>query len=427
MELNKIYNNLTNVQIEEQMRLWDERGKGYYGEYIVFTTLYKNIYGNCKFLMNLNVPTKNNKTTEVDLVLLHETGIYVFEIKHYKGTIYGNSSDKTWTQYFRTTSNSRFNSPVLQNNYHIEAIKNIFPEVPIHSVIVFTNPECVVKVNNNDSSILITNINDLVYKLRSYFTSDKYLYTADEVDSMFNKLAKYSNIQEPVIYNGKEEPFSYWISCIVDDYNNQLNIINNKIEIVKEDYKKRTIACIGISCFVIFISLFMAFAFKFNYDSKLKEAENNYNKKIALFEQKFKHIDQIDNLYINNLNQYFFASNVSINPLGNDSSTFTAKINKASNNNTYGMVLTENSKYIVMKNDGNVFEYDVFGKHLTYNRYYNMIGQGIRNEGKLAEIQFLGVLPNDINYIKLTGIQLIKLDTMKTVIKEDLELELYKK
>ena len=91
------------------------------------------------------------------------------------------------------------------------------------------------------------------------------------------------------------------------------------------------------------------------------------------------------------------------------------------------MVLTENSKYIVMKDDGNVFEYDVFGKHLTYNRYYNMIGQGIRNEGKLAEIQFLGVLPNDINYIKLTGIQLIKLDTMKTVIKEDLELELYKK
>ena len=55
MELNKIYKNLTNVQIEEQMRLWDERGKGYYGEYIVFTTLYKNIYGNCKFLMNLNV------------------------------------------------------------------------------------------------------------------------------------------------------------------------------------------------------------------------------------------------------------------------------------------------------------------------------------------------------------------------------------
>lgn len=427
MEFNKIYKNLTNVQIEEQMRLWDERGKGYYGEYIVFTTLYKNIYGNCKFLMNLNVPTNNNKTTEVDLVLLHETGIYVFEIKHYKGTIYGNSNDKTWTQYFRTTSNSRFNSPVLQNNYHIEALKKIFPEVPIHSVIVFTNPECVVKVNNNDSSILITNLNDLVYKLRSNFTTDKYLYTLEEIDSMFNKLTKYSNIQDSVIYNGKEEPFSYWISCIVDDYNNQLNNINNEIEIIKDDYKKRTITCIGIACMVIFISLFITFSFKLNFDSKLKIAEKNYNEKIALFEQKFKHIDQIDNLYINNLNQYFFTSDVSINPLGNESSTFTAKINKASNNNTYGMVITENSKYIVMKNNGYIFEYDVFGKHLVYNRYYNIIGQGIRNERKLAEIQFLGVSPNEINYVKLTGIQLIKLDTMKTVIKENLELELYRK
>lgn len=38
--------------------------------------------------MNLNIPIEDGKTTEIDLLMIHETGIYVFEIKHYKGTIY---------------------------------------------------------------------------------------------------------------------------------------------------------------------------------------------------------------------------------------------------------------------------------------------------------------------------------------------------
>ncbi|MCI8554207.1 MAG: NERD domain-containing protein [Clostridiales bacterium] len=100
MDIKEIYNNLTNVNIDNQKELWDARGKGYYGEYLVFCELYKQISGNCKILMNLDIPTRNGKTTEVDLLLIHETGIYVFEIKHYQGTIYGKDTDNTWTQYF---------------------------------------------------------------------------------------------------------------------------------------------------------------------------------------------------------------------------------------------------------------------------------------------------------------------------------------
>ena len=125
MNINNIYKQLTNVDIEEQKKLWDERGKGYYGEFLVFCELYKNIPGNCKILMNLNIPTANEKATEIDLVLMHETGIYVFEIKHYKGAIYGDNTGNIWTQYFRTTKNSTFKNPILQNAYHIDALKNI--------------------------------------------------------------------------------------------------------------------------------------------------------------------------------------------------------------------------------------------------------------------------------------------------------------
>lgn len=91
------------------------------------------------------------------------------------------------------------------------------------------------------------------------------------------------------------------------------------------------------------------------------------------------------------------------------------------------MALAENSKYIVMTDNGKVYEYDVFGEKLNYNRYYNEIGKGIRESGNLAKTQFYGVSKNEINYIKITNIELFKLDINKTRIKDDLELELYSK
>ena len=103
-----IYKNLTGVDISEQERLWNERGKGYYGEYLLFSELYPSITGCCKILMNLEIPNGYRKTTEIDLLLIHETGFYVFEVKHYKGTIYGSADGKVWTQYFRTAPNSHF-------------------------------------------------------------------------------------------------------------------------------------------------------------------------------------------------------------------------------------------------------------------------------------------------------------------------------
>ena len=120
-EVQKKYFDLTGVDIEKEKKKWDERGKGYFGEYKVFEKLFFEVPGCCKFLMNLRIPTRNGKTTEIDFLMVHETGIYVFEIKHYKGDIYGKDDEPAWTQYFRTARNSRFNNPVRQNDYHIRA------------------------------------------------------------------------------------------------------------------------------------------------------------------------------------------------------------------------------------------------------------------------------------------------------------------
>ena len=96
-------------------------------------------------------------------------------------------------------------------------------------------------------------------------------------------------------------------------------------------------------------------------------------------------------------------------------------------NDIYGMAISKDSKYILISNSGKVYEYDVFGEHLNYNRYSNMIGKGIREYGDLASVQFFGINKNEISYIKITNLELFKLDTYRITIKNNLELELYKK
>lgn len=223
MDIKNVYKQLTNVDIEQQKHLWDERGKGYYGEYLVFCELYKKINGNCKILMNLNIPTENGGTTEIDLLLIHETGIYVFEIKHYKGKIYGNSKDAVWTQYFRTAKNNTFKNPILQNEYHIKAVKSLFPNIPVKSIIVFTNYECDIRVQNTNDTIDVCTLNNLTRNIVYRFNSNQQKYSMEEIDEMFNKLSKYSKMQEVVEFGGKEETFISWLQPIIFELEKEKN------------------------------------------------------------------------------------------------------------------------------------------------------------------------------------------------------------
>jgi len=161
--------------------------------------------------MNLNIPIEKDKTTEIDLILIHETGIYVFEIKHYKGTIYGNNTGTIWTQYFRTSKNNTFKNPILQNEYHINALKKIFTDIPIKSIVVFTNPNCNLKVRDSNPNVSVCTIYNLNKTLEQWFQNLENKFSIEEIDKIFDKLSKYSQMQEVILYDGKKESFISWL------------------------------------------------------------------------------------------------------------------------------------------------------------------------------------------------------------------------
>lgn len=76
-------------------------------------------------------------TTQIDQIIVSPYGIFVVEIKTYKGWIYGNQGK--WTQVLYGSKN-RFQSPITQNVKHINAVQNLLklPDDMFKILIVFS-------------------------------------------------------------------------------------------------------------------------------------------------------------------------------------------------------------------------------------------------------------------------------------------------
>ena len=67
------------------------------------------------------MPRDDGETTEIDVLMLHTSGIYVFESKNYSGWIFGDEKSKTWTQTLpngrgRRAQKERFLNPIYFKN-----------------------------------------------------------------------------------------------------------------------------------------------------------------------------------------------------------------------------------------------------------------------------------------------------------------------
>lgn len=117
------------------------------GEFEVYHMLRKNGFINAKYIFNREIPKSNGLNTELDLIIIHEKGIFVVENKHYTTRIYGNALDHDLTIIDHSGNKKSIYNPIKQNENHIVALKEflklkdlyINDEItPIYSIVVFT-------------------------------------------------------------------------------------------------------------------------------------------------------------------------------------------------------------------------------------------------------------------------------------------------
>ncbi|WP_163713755.1 nuclease-related domain-containing protein [Mangrovibacterium lignilyticum] len=135
---------------------------------------------------DLYVEKPSGDFSQIDVVVMTEIGIIVFEVKEYSGWLFGTGNQRQWTQVLGYGREKyRIYNPILQNNNHIRALKNKLTgseDIPIYSVVVFYG--------------------NCELKAVSYIPQGTYLVKSERVDEVLDILTK---IGRPALYTGKWE------------------------------------------------------------------------------------------------------------------------------------------------------------------------------------------------------------------------------
>lgn len=426
-DLRSIYQELTSVSIDDQFKIWDERGKGYYGEFLVFQELYPNIIGQSKILMNLNLPTPNGKGTEIDLLLIHESGLYVFEVKHYKGTIYGKKDDEIWTQYFRTHKNSHFHNPIKQNEYHVAAIKSLFPDLPVYSFIVFTNRETKIKITELEkSNTAVCTINELPSYINKINDSKMAVFNADQINNIFNQLSEYAPMGQEIVFTDAE-PISFinYINKIKDEFQKSVD------EIKKSEQKKYKLkvtsvfTAAGIICAaIIVISLSIVLFYTIQADNA-KRAQATAEAKFSLFSQKFQQVNNLGGENIELEDNFIEVTDYKLKESKDFKNRIVFSCKIKVNGEKYGIGFHPNSKIIVKLKNGMVYEYKTDNVGNSYKRIASFDHLWYADTTDLPEIMINTSSVDDIAFIKLTDVIVWSRENQQANAVPNAEFELY--
>lgn len=174
---------------------------GRYGEYLTYKKLKGYEKKGAKFLFNVYLPRENEETTEIDVLMMAPSGLYVFESKNYSGWIFGDEKSKTWTQTLpqgRKSRKEHFLNPIMQNKLHIKWLKNFLEDenILVHSVIVFSERCTLKKVTVVNDEIKVVKRNDLVWAINKINANAQVVFNQKQINEIYENLYPCSQVSE---------------------------------------------------------------------------------------------------------------------------------------------------------------------------------------------------------------------------------------
>lgn len=170
-----------------------EQGKGHFLEYLIeYALSHGRLPGRSRVWSNVLVPKDGLiiDEVEIDVLMLHERGVFVFESKNYSGWIFGSENQRMWTQTLNRTKKTRFYNPILQNVAHVKALsrKLAVPESVFASYIVFSD-RCELKsVPKKGGGYRLCHKDDLMRLIRDDIAGREVVFNASEYTTIANRI-----------------------------------------------------------------------------------------------------------------------------------------------------------------------------------------------------------------------------------------------
>lgn len=178
----------------------DARIAGQRGEELIYREL-SSKFPDARFITNLYIPHESDKGySEVDIVMIHETGVYCIECKNYTGSLIGDlSKDKIQQKYEGSKCFTIYN-PTKQNNTHVFNVRRVLGDKYfVHNCVIFAKDIHIPQVRGN-SAFFIGCISDLWMFLEDV-SSRKVILTNQDMIRIYNILNEYCNTNEKIRQN----------------------------------------------------------------------------------------------------------------------------------------------------------------------------------------------------------------------------------
>lgn len=188
---------------DDEVSLVEIRGKQ--GEETCIKVLNRLLAENEYLFTNLLIPTKKDRKTEIDAVIVSRKGAFCIEIKNWVGHISGNETDQYWIQQYDDPSKQDkvHRNPYLQNQKHCDRLNRLFngkyefenivlfPEIEDRS---FLDSEAIFDLNDfvrcyrrlANTSLKYHQIKEICEKLKDYQASEQQLQQFRENIKKYN-------------------------------------------------------------------------------------------------------------------------------------------------------------------------------------------------------------------------------------------------
>lgn len=152
---------------------------------------------NAKVLRNIYVPY-GNKTTEIDMLLLANGNIYVFEVKNYNCSIVGTQKSKNWKAIYTKDKSYDMYNPIMQNQGHISTLASYLKisQDKFKSIIVFSENANIskVKYTKTDSLNLLTMDTIVTYLIKQKFS--KKSFTDSQLKTIYDTIKPLTKVSK---------------------------------------------------------------------------------------------------------------------------------------------------------------------------------------------------------------------------------------
>ena len=189
--------------------------KGEIGEDIIYRDLAR-IKGRKAFLPNCYIPKHNGGTTEIDLIFLHESGVYVIESKNYSGWIFGDEEQEYWTQCLQSVggiaAKKQFYNPLWQNEIHIYALMELLQDdtFPYYSYIVFGD-NCELKnIRLTSGNHHVTYYEYLLQDISGNAQQMGRCLSNEKMDELYSLLVKFTDAESKTYRRGSRKTLPHY-------------------------------------------------------------------------------------------------------------------------------------------------------------------------------------------------------------------------